>query len=192
MVESQRNTEGDDIMIGRCAQTDSDGNQIYPNDIVLPMSDRAISRFHCKLITKEFFNQKVHYHDSFIHFLLYVRTLPKHILKLIGSFLQLDKNLYIQDVGSVYGTYYRLQNTRPQQMERAQIYFIGADTNFTVQDCVTSNHKSNTKLSLDKMYNLLADYEHHKTKIHGLTDLEYQEVKSISYYYIHYYNNREE
>ena len=49
MVNSQRNTDHDDIVIGR-QQTTAEG--IIPNDICLLYNDRAISRIHCKIITK--------------------------------------------------------------------------------------------------------------------------------------------
>lgn len=49
MVNSNRNTDHDDIMIGRQQETPEG---IVPNDICLFYSDRAISRVHAKIITK--------------------------------------------------------------------------------------------------------------------------------------------
>ncbi len=49
MVNSSRNTDHDDIIIGR-QQSTPDG--VIPNDICLFYSDRAISRVHCKIVTK--------------------------------------------------------------------------------------------------------------------------------------------
>jgi len=49
MLGSNRNTDHDDIMIGR-QQATADG--VIPNDICLYYSDRAISRVHAKIITK--------------------------------------------------------------------------------------------------------------------------------------------
>ena len=49
MINSNRNTDHEDIMIGR-QQTTPEG--VIPNDICLFYSDRTISRIHCKIITK--------------------------------------------------------------------------------------------------------------------------------------------
>ncbi len=46
---SEKNTTASDIIIGRQHMT-ADG--IRANDIVLPASDRAMSRIHCKMIYK--------------------------------------------------------------------------------------------------------------------------------------------
>ena len=47
LLHSEKNTTAQDIIIGRQHIT-ADG--IRTNDIVLPASDRAISRVHCKII----------------------------------------------------------------------------------------------------------------------------------------------
>ena len=49
---SEKNTDTEEIIIGR---QQINGNNIRPNDIVLPAQDRAISRIHCKLNYKSCF-----------------------------------------------------------------------------------------------------------------------------------------
>jgi len=49
MVNSKRNTDHDDVVIGR---QDATPDGIIPNDICLYFSDNIISRVHCKIITK--------------------------------------------------------------------------------------------------------------------------------------------
>jgi hypothetical protein len=49
LYQSEKNTTSKDIIIGRQHIT---AEGIKTNDIVLPASDRAISRIHCKIIYK--------------------------------------------------------------------------------------------------------------------------------------------
>jgi hypothetical protein len=60
MVGSKKNTDCEDIVIGRqeVAREPDSYNfsvDIRPNDIVLPPQDRSISRIHCKIVIKDGF-----------------------------------------------------------------------------------------------------------------------------------------
>ena len=112
MVGSKKNTDCDDIVIGRqevAKDIDIGSNDIRPNDIILPPSDRSISRIHCKIIIKDGFRipKKVS-----LNFLLFLRetkrnypnkiivNLPDYILKLIWSFIRPKYAFYLVDIGS--------------------------------------------------------------------------------------------
>jgi len=96
MVDSQKNTCTEEIIIGRQQQTlDQNKNDIHPNDIVLPFNDRAISRIHCKIIYKDGFikNRPVpSYFSTFLQITSF-RTnsiwhkLPSYLLRKVWSFL---------------------------------------------------------------------------------------------------------
>jgi hypothetical protein len=79
MVKSKKNTISEDIIIGRQETTkiiDSatkEPVEIKPTDIVLPPSDIAISRIHCKLIYKEGFRIPRKVTNEFILFLYAIK-----------------------------------------------------------------------------------------------------------------------
>mmetsp|Transcript_3027 Transcript_3027/g.6293 ORF Transcript_3027/g.6293 Transcript_3027/m.6293 type:complete len:314 (-) Transcript_3027:1157-2098(-) len=129
---SQRQNQEFEVRIGRQKVTE-DGD--FPNDIVLPSSDRAISRTHCALDYSNFLRREVDatwiaflscYHprlgrNSVFH------NLPQPLFRYILEFLQEPRCLNVIDLGSVFGTYLRITNTDPYPLNSQQQFLIGKD-----------------------------------------------------------------
>ena len=99
------------INIGRQTVTE-DG--VIPNDITLSISDLAISRVHCRIIYQDGFKhmprvvspQWLEFSKIFTRLRpLKVRYLPIGVQRIILSYLREPRNFYIQDLGSIHGTY---------------------------------------------------------------------------------------
>eukprot|EP01016_Furgasonia_blochmanni_P008491 TRINITY_DN13449_c0_g2_i3.p1 TRINITY_DN13449_c0_g2~~TRINITY_DN13449_c0_g2_i3.p1 ORF type:complete len:368 (+),score=55.88 TRINITY_DN13449_c0_g2_i3:61-1104(+) len=139
MIGSHRNTDHDDLTIGRQHET---VEGIIPNDIILSTEDRAISRIHCRLIYKYGFKIPRPIPDAFVAFLMMThprlgekspgKKLPAHLLRLIYSFFKDPLRFYIVDVGSAYGTYVKLSQTPSQQIQKGNMFLIGADTHLSL------------------------------------------------------------
>jgi hypothetical protein len=100
---------------------------VHPNDIVLPASDRAISRIHCKIIYKDGFCVERPIPKYFLQFLMVTHNkksnsnwkfMPPHILRHVWQFLKPLNKFYLVDIGSVYGSYIRVKPTKPNPIEK--------------------------------------------------------------------------
>ncbi|CAD8052298.1 unnamed protein product [Paramecium sonneborni] len=136
LIGSNKNADSEDILIGRSHRTD-----IIPNDIMLP-EDRIISRIHCKLVCKHYFRkeQKIKYIYKLA--IQNMKTssntpLPKRATVLISQFLECPRNAYVQDLGSLCGTHFKILKNEPSIMKFDQKYSIGSDTHFNVLFCET-------------------------------------------------------
>jgi len=116
MINSLRTYTDGDITIGRQYINE---NGIRPNDILLPVSDLAISRTHCRLIYKYGFSSgcRREIPQTWLEFckLLsqkYVNKgrhfLPNELRRIIMSYLKEPRQFYVQDLGSVHGTYLKI------------------------------------------------------------------------------------
>ncbi|CAD8180090.1 unnamed protein product [Paramecium octaurelia] len=169
LVETKKNTNQKDIMIGRQEKFELQGQSIYPNDIVLTEQERLISRIHCKLICKDFFRKESYINPLYKNTLGYLKNkLPHFVLIKIEKFLEDPKECYVQDVGSVFGTYIRVDK-KYQKLRKSHQYSIGTDTTFQIQDCHIQD--KNLK-SPDENFDFMMDQIRNnsfKCNIHGLS-----------------------
>ncbi|KRW99875.1 SMAD/FHA domain [Pseudocohnilembus persalinus] len=162
MKDTKKNTDNNDIIIGRQFSTTNDQQQeIHPNDIVLASNDRAISRIHCKIIYKEGF-LKSNIQTDFQVFLGCThkrsnsiwKKMPCYLMQIVLDFVRPEKKFYLVDIGSVYGTFIRVKPEEPQMVMKGQIYLIGADTQFNVTDmCVPQVLQQGFKKNSNNNYN---------------------------------------
>ncbi|CAD8071656.1 unnamed protein product [Paramecium sonneborni] len=148
LVDSQKNTNSADILIGRQYRQIPD---IIPNDIILP-EDRAISRIHCKIVCDDYF-RKAQIIEPFFLKVLKLIELPSQIKKRISQFLEKPKIVQIQDLGSTFGTYLRIFRSGPSILQKDQKFSIGSDTYFNI----VFNHRQNLSLKQidDEWYNII-------------------------------------
>ena len=114
-----------------------------PNDIVLPEDDLAVSRIHFRIIYQDGFSggslkeypgpskyRRLIPRQYFEFFKLFSdkhmsRTnqvyLPKEIRMLIISYLRKPRRFYIQDMGSIHGTFVKM-NRQPRRIYGGQTY----------------------------------------------------------------------
>ncbi|CAG9336042.1 unnamed protein product [Blepharisma stoltei] len=132
VLNSQRLPQDRTIRIGR-QQVTEDGKR--PNDITLPATDRAISRTHCMIDCNDFFNKEIP--DTWIAFLMgyhprlgkksILQFLPQDLFRCILMFIKEQKSPYLIDLGSMCGTYIRVSNEEPINLEPGQNFLIGSD-----------------------------------------------------------------
>ena len=101
-------------MIGRQTVTEEG---LRPNDVMLSVNDLAISRSHCRIIYQDGFkNMKRKIPDGWLEFSKLFCTsracgakfLPVDIRRIILKYVRLPRNFFIQDLGSVHGTYIQM------------------------------------------------------------------------------------
>ncbi|CAD8084785.1 unnamed protein product [Paramecium sonneborni] len=169
LVDTKKNTDSQDIMIGRQEKFEFQGQCIFPNDIVLHEQERLISRIHCKLICKNFFRKDPYIQPLYKNTLRYLKyKLTHYILLKIQKFLEDPKECYVQDIGSVFGTYIRVDK-KYQKLQKSHTYSIGTDTIFQIQECHV--FEKNQK-PIDEHFDKLIDYIKNsflKCNIHGLS-----------------------
>ena len=144
LVNSPRSPQDGFINIGR-QQINEEGRR--PNDIMLPASDRAISRCHCKLDYKEWFKNR-RLPDEFVAFLMAghprlgqqsdFRDLPGHLYGYIYTFLKMPYTLWLIDLGSVCGTYVKVSHDNPVELSRGQCFLIGSDILIEIDEVVNT------------------------------------------------------
>ncbi|CAD8136510.1 unnamed protein product [Paramecium pentaurelia] len=140
LIGSHKNADSEDILIGRSHRT-----EIIPNDIMLP-EDRIISRIHCKLVCKHYFRKEQKIKLIYILAIQNIRTssnfpLPKRAMQIISQFLEYPRHAYVQDLGSLCGTHFKIQKNEPNIMKYDQKYSIGSDTHFNVLFCESYKEK---------------------------------------------------
>lgn len=136
-TESPRQPQDGYFKIGRQQITES-GTR--PNDLMLPPSDRAISRSHCMINYEAFFNKSSP--STWISFLMILhpklgdqsfwKYLPIEIFKYIISFLRYPRTPLIIDLGSMCGTYVKVSSTLPIILEQGVNLLVGSDINIEV------------------------------------------------------------
>jgi pSer/pThr/pTyr-binding forkhead associated (FHA) protein len=134
------------VKIGR-QQVNDLGEQ--PNDIVLPPSDRAISRVHCAINYASFFPGLTPILPEWLAFLMISHPrlgrrsvfydLPLSLFRYILAFLKEPPKLFLTDLGSVCGTYIRVLSESPAELRTGQYFLIGSDVLIEVleiSDCL--------------------------------------------------------
>ena len=107
-----------------------------PNDIMLPPSDRAISRCHCRFNYQHCFSNRP-LPAEFVSFLMCshprlgqfsaFNALPQHLFFFIYTFVKEPYVLWLSDLGSICGTYLKVSHDLPTEMKRGQVFLIGSD-----------------------------------------------------------------
>lgn len=138
---SLRERHGFEVNIGRQKVTE-EGE--FPNDIVLPPSDRAISRTHCTLNYSNFLKREVD--QSWLAFLAcyhpragrnsVFHCLPQPLFRYILDYLKEPRALTVTDLGSVFGTYLRITNTESYPLNSQQQFLIGKDLLLDIESVV--------------------------------------------------------
>lgn len=133
LQNSLRTPQDGFVNIGR-QQINEEGKR--PNDIMLPASDRAISRCHCRLDYRQWFHSR-ELPEEFVAFLMAghprlgeyssFRSLPPQLFGYIYTFLKVPYTLWLIDLGSVCGTYIKVTNENPVELSRGQTFLIGSD-----------------------------------------------------------------
>lgn len=181
LVNSRKNTKPKAVVIGRMSTVIED---VRPNDVILPFSDKSISRVHCALEYKYKFSQR-NIPMPFVAFLsgknpkiaghqCALRRLTKDLLMRIYSFLKPPSRLYALDLGSSTGTYKRVLYNKQVELTTGSIFMVGNSFQFTINH-VSSSHTSST--NLDLLYQLLAEEPEEKTEICGLTSEQMRKVE---------------
>ena len=127
--------------IGRQQVTES-GQR--PNDLMLPPSDRAISRSHCMIDYKGFFDTTIP--DVWMAFLMgyhsrigkhsILQRLPLDLIRYILLFIKEVKYPTLIDLGSMCGTYIKVSNTDPIILEQDLSFLVGSDINIEIERVV--------------------------------------------------------
>jgi pSer/pThr/pTyr-binding forkhead associated (FHA) protein len=107
----------------------------FPNDIVLPSSDRAISRTHCTLDYSNFLRRRVD--EAWLAFLAcyhprlgrhsVFHALPQDMFRYILDFIKEPRAIQVSDLGSVFGTYLRITSSDSYPLSTHQQFLIGKD-----------------------------------------------------------------
>lgn len=186
MLNSYRNTDHDDIIIGR-QQNTPEG--IIPNDICLFNSDAAISRVHAKIITKYGFNSPREIPDYFMAFLMMShkrvgknsagKLLYKSLYRYIFSFIKEPKKFWVTDLGSSFGTYLKLNPENIHPVMKGHTYLVGIDTIFNIVEVKNSPVKKTKELNENYegdqeefLKFLFRERVYNKCEIHGMTETE--------------------
>ncbi|CAD8167893.1 unnamed protein product [Paramecium pentaurelia] len=139
LIGSLKNTNSKDILIGRSHRNQN--QDLIPNDIILP-EDRVISRIHCKIVCKDYFRKDQILQRKYQLVLKYI-NLPTLVKHKISQFLEEPKNVYVQDLGSICGTYLRVFRQEPYVLSYDNKFSIGSDTYFSI--VLNENYKLNSK-----------------------------------------------
>ena len=137
MKDSVRKPSDGFFKIGRQQITESG---LRPNDLMLPPSDRAISRSHCQIDYKSFF-----YHtssESWLAFLMalhprlgqnsILQYLPIEIFKYIWLFIKQPLYPLLVDLGSMCGTFIKVSNTDATILAPGLNFLVGSDINIEI------------------------------------------------------------
>ncbi|CAK76215.1 unnamed protein product (macronuclear) [Paramecium tetraurelia] len=149
LIGSQKNTNSKDILIGRSHRNQNP--DLIPNDIILP-DDRAISRIHCKIVCKDYFRKNQILERKYKLALKYI-NLSRCIKHKISQFLEEPKNAYIQDLGSIFGTYLRVFRQEPYLLSYDNKFSIGSETYFNI--VLNETYKINSKEIDQQFYKTL-------------------------------------
>lgn len=111
-----------------------------PNDLMLPPSDRAISRSHCQINYEAFFNSTPP--ENWYAFMMsqhprlgqrsVFQFLPIEIFKLIFLFIKQLRFPLLIDLGSMCGTFIKVSNTDPIVLVQGLNFLVGSDINIEI------------------------------------------------------------
>jgi hypothetical protein len=164
---TQRDAIDFEVKIGRMQL---DENNYVSNDVIL--LDGSISRFHCKIDYKDGFRKIESLPDEFMAIFMMnhhrlgqninVKNLDQLNLINICSYLKQKREFWIQDCGSILGTYIRLKRNQLVPLKTGQIFFIGSEFtlvvhNLKINPCLENqiNSYDNTKVSRNLLNNEL-------------------------------------
>ncbi|KAM3147588.1 hypothetical protein pb186bvf_000395 [Paramecium bursaria] len=164
LIDSKKNTNQTDIMIGRQTKQEYNGVEIYPNDIVLQENERVISRVHCRLIVKDFFKEVGDIDKLYLQALSKLQ-LPMTAKAILRSLLEEPKDIFIKDLASVCGTFVRVMRVFPQVAKTDQIYSIGSDSTFQIIDTHVKDTQNEPN---DSFYTSITVLTNRKHVVHGL------------------------
>jgi hypothetical protein len=181
LVNSKKNTKVKSLVIGRMSSVIED---VRPNDIILPFSDKAISRVHCAIAFKQGFRNR-RLNRGFATFLsgkhepiggsrCPVRRLTKDLLMRIYSYLRPANKIYAIDLGSTTGTYKRILPGTPWEMKKDDIFMVGNSFQFSI---TYANSVLTKNANLNDLFQMLADEPEERTEIHGLTPEQTRKVE---------------
>lgn len=130
VCNSLREPQDGYVNIGRQQTTDTG---LRPNDIILPACDRAVSRVHCKINARPFFeipgewlalcmatHPRLGRHSPFLN-------LPTALLRCILLFLTELRAPELFDSRSMYGTYVKVSNSAPVELQSGLVFLVGSD-----------------------------------------------------------------
>ncbi|CAD8073924.1 unnamed protein product [Paramecium sonneborni] len=167
MIDSIKNADSEDVIIGRQEKLEnSQGQLIFPNDIILREAERLISRIHCKIIFQNFFRKETLIQPIYKQTLDQLK-LHQNIIQRISSFLEEPKDCYVQDLGSVFGTHIKVDRSY-SQIQKYQQYCLGSET--TIQILEIHNLGSEQKQSdieFDKLISKLRNIKY-RCSLQGL------------------------
>jgi pSer/pThr/pTyr-binding forkhead associated (FHA) protein len=111
-----------------------------PNDLMLPPSDRAISRSHCQINYESFFNSTPPENWYAFMMCLHPRLgqrsvyqyLPIEIFRYIWLFIKQQRFPLLIDLGSMCGTFIKVSNTDPIVLVQGLNFLVGSDINIEI------------------------------------------------------------
>ena len=137
VVDSVRQPPDGYYKIGRQQVTEA-GQR--PNDLMLPPSDRAISRSHCQINYEAFFNSTCQ--ENWYTFMMsqhprlgqrsVFQFLPIEIFKYIFLFIKQQRFPLLIDLGSMCGTFIKVSNTDPIDLVQGLNFLVGSDINIEI------------------------------------------------------------
>lgn len=134
VVGSLRKNVNQEAIIGQ-NKIDEKGN-VY-SDIGIHEKNSLLSRTHCKLIYGQWFKRH-HIPLDFYSFLLVnhrsKKSLPQHILRLIWKFIQVKKKLFICDMGSITGSYLKVDDFTGMELKTKMEFLISPYLGFIVTE----------------------------------------------------------
>lgn len=183
LVNSKKNTSVKSITIGRMTAT-ADG--IYPNDVVLPYTDKEVGRVHCMLSYRHLF-PGYDLPQSFLTFLsgkiekiggpgCPVRRINTVCMAKILAYLKPAQKVYAVDLSSISGTYKRINRHEAIPMSKGQIFLFGNSYQISVNFV---RGQSSTRGNLKKLFTYLAEEFEDKVAIHGLTPEQLKYVEEL-------------
>lgn len=141
--------------IGRQQITES-GHR--PNDLMLPPSDRAISRSHCQIDYKSFFHSTSS--ESWYSFLMslhprlgrnsILQYLPIEIFKYIFLFIKEPQFPLLIDLGSMCGTFIKVSNFEETVLTQGLNFLVGSDINIEIDRVENEYGKKDEECKLNE------------------------------------------
>ena len=135
---------------------------------MLPPSDRAISRSHCMINYKCFFDATPP--EVWIAFLMgshprlginsILQILPTDLFHYILMFLKESRFPLLIDLGSMCGTYIKVSNTEPVLLEQGLNFLVGSDINIEIDRVINDPipQSLNSEATIEDFVNTLQDY----------------------------------
>jgi hypothetical protein len=140
MVNSDRTRWKGDLLVGRQPMTD---NGVVVNDIVLDTDDLAVSRVHFGILYEDGFNRRSDGSPKkrmipklYIEFFKIFSDkhlarnpeqvyLPPELRMVVISYLRRPRSFYMQDMGSIHGTFVKMKHNEPKKLVRGLNFQLG-------------------------------------------------------------------